>query len=139
MIIIGLIILFIPRIVLFFNPREKIMVNAYQLQKLRKNYAWKKTYFSRKSSYFKSRYKIPPKKFNPNEYTEKEWMNLGLSKKQVAVIFKYTKRGIYSNDQLEKIVVISKQLFALIKDSTFYPERKNYTSSFEVKTFEKEK
>lgn len=139
MIIIGLIILFIPRIVLFFNPREKIMVNAYQLQKLRKNYAWKKTYFSRKSSYFKSRYKIPPKKFNPNEYTEKEWMNLGLSKKQVAVIFKFTKRGIYSNDQLEKIVVISNQLFAIIKDSTFYPERKNYTSSFEVKTFEKEK
>ena len=138
-IIIALIIVFIPRTVLFFKPKEKIIVNAFQLQKLKKNYAWKQHYFPRINSYAKKNYKIPPKRFNPNEYSEKEWLNLGLSKKQVSVVIKFTKRGIYSNDQLEKIFVIPKQLFNLIKDSTFYPERKGNAHSTEFKPLEKER
>ena len=50
-------------------------------------------------------------------------MNLGLSEKQVAVLLKFTKNGIRSNEDLKRIFVISDELYALIKDSTYYPER----------------
>ena len=36
---------------------------------------------------------------------------------------KFTKNGIRSNEDLKRIFVISDELYALIKDSTFYPER----------------
>ena len=76
-----------------------------------------------KSKQKKSRYSIPSKSFDPNTYTRSDWMQLGLSEKQADVILKFSKRGIYSNEELKQIFVISDELFALIKDSTFYPER----------------
>ena len=74
----------------------------------------------------KKKYNSPTSKFNPNEYTHENWMSLGLSEKQADVVLKFTKRGIYSNDQLKQIFVIDEALFELIKDSTFYPERKEW-------------
>jgi competence ComEA-like helix-hairpin-helix protein len=106
---------------------------------LRNNYAFKKNNSYKKSTFFKTKYKKPTKKFNPNTYSENEWMELGLSKKQSAIVLKFTKRGIYSNDQLKKIFVIPNQLFELIKDSTFYPEKKISTNDFQIKSIEKEK
>ena len=50
-------------------------------------------------------------------------MKLGLSEKQSAVILKFTKYGIYSLDKLEQIFVIPPELFELIKDSVFFPEK----------------
>jgi DNA uptake protein ComE-like DNA-binding protein len=50
-------------------------------------------------------------------------MKLGLSEKQSAVILKFTKYGIYSLDKLERIFVIPPELFALIKDSVYFPDR----------------
>jgi len=73
----------------------------------------------------KDRYSRPKQKFDPNTYKIKDWMNLGLSEKQSAVVLKFTVRGIYSNEDLKRVFVISDELFFLIKDSTFYPERKN--------------
>lgn len=70
-----------------------------------------------------SRYCAPPEKFDPNTYVLEDWMALGLSEKQSAIILKFSKYGLKSNDDLKKIFVISDELFALIKDSTFYPER----------------
>lgn len=67
------------------------------------------------------KFKSPPATFNPNEYSKKDWVNLGLSEKQVDVILKFSKRTIRSNEDLRKIFVISDELFALIKDSTYYP------------------
>jgi DNA uptake protein ComE-like DNA-binding protein len=52
-------------------------------------------------------------------------MNLGLSIKQANVIVKFTSRGIYSNDELKKIFVISDEFYQLIKDSTIYPKKEN--------------
>lgn len=138
-IIAALIILFIPRFALYISPKDQIIVDSFKLQHLKNKYALKKSSYERKNRRVNLRYKIPPSKFNPNEYSEKDWMNLGLSKKQIAVIFKFTSRGVYSNEQLKKIVVIPNQLFELIKDSTFYPIKKNITSNIDFKSFEKEK
>jgi competence protein ComEA len=85
---------------------RKIAYNEYdRSQKFKKN----------------SKYKKPPKAFDPNLYTFEEWKKLGLSDKQVNVVLKFTSRGIYSNDELQQIFVIPEVLYDLIKDSTFYP------------------
>jgi DNA uptake protein ComE-like DNA-binding protein len=49
-----------------------------------------------------------------------EWMQFGLSEKQASVVLKFTKRGIHSNDELQKIKFIPKQTFENIKDFTQY-------------------
>ena len=69
-----------------------------------------------------SKYRLPPRKFDPNEYAVDEWIYLGLSKKQAAVVMNFIKSGISSNEALEKIYVFPKELMSLIKDSTFYPK-----------------
>ena len=69
-----------------------------------------------------SKYRLPPRKFDPNDYALDEWIYLGLSKKQAAVVMNFIKSGIASNEALEKIYVFPKELMSLIKDSTFYPK-----------------
>lgn len=78
----------------------------------------KKRYVKKKKSW-----KAPASKFDPNEYSREDWMQLGLSQKQADVILKFTSRGIYSNDDLKKIFVLPPELFELLKDSTYYPEK----------------
>lgn len=65
----------------------------------------------------------PPHRFDPNQYSKNDWINLGLSDKQADVVLRFSERGLYSNDDLQRIFVIPEKLFLLIKDSTFYPER----------------
>jgi len=60
-------------------------------------------------------------------------MALGLSEKQANVILKFSKYGIKNDEALSKIFVISPQLFAIIKDSTYYQEIKY--PSFEEKKY----
>lgn len=122
-IFISLMILFVPRILLFFSPKEIITIEASKIQLLTKNHYKKKFFYKKKRYSKKNKFHLPPQKFDPNSYKEKDWLKLGLSKKQVAVVLKFIKRGIYSNDQLQKIVVIPSELFNLIKDSTFYSEK----------------
>lgn len=83
----------------------------------KKNYAYSK----------KQKFKRPKSKFNPNEYALIDWQNLGLSEKQSAVVLKFTARGIHSNEELKQVFVISDELFQLIKDSTYYPEKPKYS------------
>lgn len=82
----------------------------------------KKKYSSKFSKNFK--YKVPQNAFDPNLYSLNDWVKLGVSEKQANVILKFTKRGIYSNEELKQIFVLPEKLYELIKDSTFYPERK---------------
>jgi DNA uptake protein ComE-like DNA-binding protein len=77
-----------------------------------------------------NKYKIPPNRFNPNDYTVEQWRALGLSVKQVNVIMKFTKRGVYRMEDFEKIFVIPNELFLKMKDSLIFSERfpeKTYT------------
>jgi competence protein ComEA len=148
LVIVCLIIIYTPRIFLWLNPKEKMMLSYTEILQTEKLTSVKERMASaRLPKYSKKKvFKRPPKRFNPNEYSSKDWIDLGLSEKQANVILKFTKRGIYSNEDLQKIFVISEPLLLLIKDSAYYPEKPKYnkdygntrfTSQFEDKDQEK--
>jgi len=134
-ILIALIIVFIPRVTQALSQREVFEISSDDIIILKvEQFQRKNKQFYKKSSFRKKKFSSPPHKFDPNIYTEQEWLNLGLSKKQVAIVLKFTKRGIFSNEQLQKIFVIPPQLFEIIKDSTFYPKKvfdKNHLQNFQ--------
>ena len=71
----------------------------------------------------KTKYQVPSEMFDPNSYNLEDWISLGLSRKQAEVVMKFSKRGLKSNDDLKRIFVFPIDLFELVKDSTFYPEK----------------
>ena len=128
-----IIIIFSPRLYFYFLPESKAESEGYKIvESIRKNNKIFKHQFNFRDKTKQNKYKIPIKKFDPNVYTIYDWMNLGLSEKQAKVILKYTKNGVYSNLDLKRIFVISDELFNLIKDSTFYPQKNNKTLNFET-------
>ena len=135
-IIISLLVVFTPRILFSLKQEETFIVSSETIKELKRS-AYKSNYKRKKykSNYKKkNRFKIPPVKFNPNSYSMEEWMYLGLSNKQTAVVLKFTERGIYSNEQLKKIVFIPNQLYNLIKDSTIYPDKVDFASEKKKET-----
>jgi len=139
LVVFSIIIIFLPRIAQLFNSDVVLDVSTEDVQAFEKA---KKNFQNKKRNYYtkyekKKRFSAPPKKFNPNDYSAEDWINLGLSEKQVAVLLKFTKNGIRSNEDLKRIFVISDELYALIKDSTFYPERPKV--EYVPKVFEEKK
>lgn len=137
--LIVLIVIFVlPDLIAHFSPKEKYHIrysdSAVQeaVQTIKRNN--KHRYQPKRK---KERYSAPDRAFDPNTYTVEQWMALGLSEKQAAVVLKFTKYGIYSNDDLKKIFVISDELFQLIKDSTIYPARSkpNYENNYPTRNF----
>lgn len=120
---------------MFLGPKEDFVITSEQIQKIKVDEKEYSTFQNRKREKYKKVYKIPQSKFDPNQYSKKDWMKLGLSEKQANVVVSFASRGIYSNEQLEKIFVIPKEFYTLIKDSTFYPEKKY---SYEKNTAPKE-
>lgn len=128
-----------PDLIQYFRPKPEIRMEQWSIaekqvtEKLRSESG-----FNYHKSWKKNRYSKPLCKFDPNEYTLEEWMSLGLSEKQSAIVLKFTSRNIYSNEELKRIFVISDELFELIKDSTYYPERtKNLDKYTEYKLEQK--
>jgi DNA uptake protein ComE-like DNA-binding protein len=113
-----LLIAFVPRILSSLLPNEKITFTEEE-QKIINFTPKKRSYksFNRR----KREYKVPPAKFDPNAYTIKDWMYLGLTQKQAEAVIKFGKYGFKTNQQLAKVFVIPKEVFELLKDSTFYP------------------
>lgn len=113
-----------PDLWMYFHPSETAHIRFSDAAKreavatVRKTRAYNQYRNSRKA-----RYSAPPAAFDPNAYTLEDWMNLGLSEKQAAVVLKFTRYGVDSNEDLKRIFVISDELYELIKDSTRYPER----------------
>jgi DNA uptake protein ComE-like DNA-binding protein len=126
---------FLPRILMSFKDNNFYVssTDVEEFKKEVKHYS-KKRY---QSSYRKNKkvYNVPPLAFDPNNYQLQDWVALGLSEKQANVILKFSKYGIKSDDELRNIFVISPELFAIIKDSTFYAEIKY--PSFEEKKYSK--
>lgn len=119
LLVLSLIIIYTPRVLLFFLPKEEIIVDEKKVQFLqKKNYT---PVYKKKKSKKKKKYAIPTSKFNPNTYSISDWQKLGLSKKQAISIVNFSKRGLYSNEDLKKIYVLPNKLYELIKDSTIYP------------------
>lgn len=123
-VVLLIIIVLIPRFLSLFQDSEQFSFHQTNFEKIKfKKKAYPKKFYTPYSK--KSKFKTPPKKFDPNTYTSNDWMNLGMSQKQADLIVKFGKRGFYSDEDLKKVFVISNQFFAVIKDSLIYPERKN--------------
>jgi competence ComEA-like helix-hairpin-helix protein len=116
-------LIFFPRVYMFFQKEEALVINSEQIAEFERTH--KKFEKRNYSNYYskKKKYKAPDSKFNPNTYKLSDWINLGLSEKQSVVILKFTARGIYTEEDLKRIFVIPDVLFELIRDSVVYPER----------------
>ena len=116
-------LIFFPRVYMFFQKEEAFVINSEQITEFERTH--KKFEKRNYSNYYskKKKYKAPDSKFNPNTYKLSDWINLGLSEKQSVVILKFTSRGIYNEEDLNRIFVIPDVLFELIRDSVIYPER----------------
>lgn len=132
LVLVCLAIIYFPRVYSFFKKPLTIDVSYSQWQDIHR--LKRKPFFTNRfknftnKSYDKaSRFKLPPRKFNPNEYALENWTYLGLSEKQAAIVLKFTKYGLKSNEDLKRIFVINDELFDLIKDSTFYPQKPTLT------------
>lgn len=75
-------------------------------------------------SYKNSEIKIQYKKFNPNEYSQKDWERIGFSENQAASILKYKRYlgGKFTSlDQIKNCFVISEKKFAEMKPYIVLP------------------
>lgn len=119
LICIALFIVFIPRLYDWFSPEPVIVIESEKIEQLKSEYQKNQTRVQ--STYQRrSKYRVPPSSFDPNDYSLKQWMYLGLSEKQAAVVLRFTARGIRSDEDLSRIFVIPSALFERIKDSTYY-------------------
>lgn len=122
--VICIIAVFIPRILVSFQNDEEFKLSSEQIVEFREQS--KLSSSKRSFSHFKKKtrkFSSPKSKFDPNTYSRLQWIGLGLSEKQADVVLSFTKRGIYSNEQLQKVFVIPAELYDLIKDSTYYPAK----------------
>ncbi len=136
----SIVLIYFPRIFFSFSDKtiSKVTFKKSELTKKEEKHS-KKSIFNR-SEAFKNRFKTPTSKFNPNEYSQLEWQNLGLSIKQAQSIVKYLKYPIYSNEELKKIYVLPKELYDLIKDSAVYTNQpKVYLEENKAQIFSKRK
>ena len=128
--LILLLIIYLPRIYFFISEDEIISLHSFPSKKWIKEKS-QKTYFNeyqlRAKNIKRVKFRKPLSKFDPNNYREEDWIRLGLSTKQAKVVLNFSKRGLYSNEDLKRIFVISEELFNLIKDSTFYSLKKAST------------
>jgi DNA uptake protein ComE-like DNA-binding protein len=136
----ALIIAFSPRIISSFNRAESAVFTYTDIEHLNQEVDRKKTAYieTKKDGFSSSKYQVPISKFNPNDYSVEDWVDIGLSEKQAEVILKFTKRKIYSNEELKRIFVLPDELYELIKDSTYYPtnglveEKENHNKNEKV-------
>jgi len=72
----------------------------------------------------KSRFSAPDSLFNPNDYKKENWIKLGLSEKQAASIIKFRESGAVFRIKadIQKLFVVSQELYALIQDKIDLPD-----------------
>jgi competence protein ComEA len=130
-----IVVVLIPRFYFLINPPQKFTFSQTAFQKEHyKNVEFKKR---EKKQYYRktSKFKVPRAKFDPNKYVEADWIKLGMSPKQAAIILKFGKRGFYSPEDLKRVFVISDQFYNVIKDSLIFPAKPAF-NKFEKSEFE---
>lgn len=133
----ALLIAFIPRILMALRDDQKVVITKTESTLLAEIESRQKErrFESQKK---RSRFHLPPRKFNPNSYTKEQWMYLGLSNKQADIVLKFTSRGIDNYEELSKIFVIPSALMSMIKDSLiFETKRNNSLENTQVNTYSK--
>jgi len=128
LLIASILIIFAPRFFLFLHKDEsaaKLILLPVEekssWENSRKYPPWSTTRKKRNWSRSKKTFKKPTQAFDPNALSKEEWMQFGLSEKQASIVLKFTKRGIHSNDELQKIKFIPKETFENMKQFTRYP------------------
>ena len=116
-------IVLIPRLYVHFLKVDTILIKKPRIKVETKTNNSKSKENKKKYSKKKKKpvYRSPKGKFDPNEYTHKDWMYLGLSERQTNVIMSFLNHKIYTNEALKKIYVLPETVYHLIKDSTVYP------------------
>lgn len=114
-----------PDLIQYFRPKSDLRIEQWsdEEKQVSEKLNRESGFNYRKRWEKRAHYSRPASRFDPNEYTLEDWMALGLSEKQSAIVLKFTSRKIYSNEELKRIFVISDELFVLVKDSAYYPER----------------
>lgn len=132
-----LIIAITPRVLNAMFKVEKPIISFEEARKIHLEITAKKNRSKQSNkNYSKSRFKKPPTKFHPENYQLSDWMKLGLSEKQSAIVMKYSERGITDEEQLKRIFVIPEELVILLKDSIIYSPKQSFA---EKRNWEKEK
>ncbi len=138
LIVLALVIAIIPRLLIEFKPYEDSVISFQEAKLIETEIRQKKTLWSKEKKNQPKRprkkYYAPKEKFDPNQYSVEDWMKLGLSKKQSLVITDFSKRGLKSNSDLERIYVMPKELLEKIKDSTYYPKSYVYNREKDART-----
>lgn len=122
MLFVMLIVAFTPRILVSLFSDPEIRITQRELVEMKSEILGKQAEKKTKKVRRKQKhYTIPSTKFDPNTLTVEDWIQMGVSRKQAEVIEKFTRRGVFSNEDLKRIFVLPKELYELIKDSTHYP------------------
>jgi competence protein ComEA len=121
-----LIVIFVlPDLIAYFTPPGSFELSFADRKKRESIERLTRNKGTKRDRFEESRYLAPASAFDPNQYTLEDWMALGLSQKQAASLMKFASRGLRSDDDLRKSFIMNDELFALIKDSTFYPEQQH--------------
>ncbi len=83
----------------------------------------------------KSKPKIYYEKFNPNDYSQKDWERIGYSEKQAINILKYKKMlgGKFTTlEQIRKCYMISEEKFEEMKPYIILPEKRKSQGTIEL-------
>tara|TARA_B100000508_G_scaffold75230_1_gene58589 strand:+ start:51475 stop:52371 length:897 start_codon:yes stop_codon:yes gene_type:complete len=72
-----------------------------------------------------SKYSKPKDKFDPNEYTVEDWINVGLSEKQSSTILNYLKKGgkLEYKEDLLKLYVVDQELYDILSPMVLLPSK----------------
>ncbi len=87
----------------------------------------------------KAKYKLPDDRFDPNNYTLEEWMNIGLSEKQSQSILNYLEKGgeINYKEDLLKLYVVDDELYGLLESKIDLPRKPSDSKTKEISSVEK--
>ncbi len=127
LIVLVVIVSFLPRLLAGAAHFEDTDISFEELKITESNLVERQEFWAKKKrkkidkNAYKKRFKKPKSKFDPNTYTQSDWMALGLSEKQAAIVVKLSERGFNSNADLKRIYVLPEPAYELLKDSTFYP------------------
>jgi competence ComEA-like helix-hairpin-helix protein len=149
-IVVLLVLIFIMQISLFalhWIPSKNMATNVDAVTKskleLLKNYSADSLH---EKSYHKPERKIALKEFDPNKISIEDWMDLGLSEKQAAVMMRWRdKKPFQTKADVSKVFVVKENLYLqwepyiLLPDNIDVPtqkeDKRGFQNSFPQKTF----
>jgi len=72
----------------------------------------------------KPQFTAPDTLFNPNDFSQQDWMSLGLTEKQAASIIKFKESGAQFRikSDIQKLFVVNEELYALLEDKINLPD-----------------